>query len=105
MRMSPEILSSSEKGGPLGRVDEKETDTNRNPGASVVLIGEGEDSDESSLEESQSTKRAKISHMIEVESYPIDFMDCETTHEDLDMLRMEYNIPDDIELKIPHRRR
>lgn len=104
--MSPEILSSYEKGEPLGRVDEKETNTDRNPGASVVLIiGEGEDSDESSLEESQSTKRAKISHIIEAESYPIDFMDCETTHKDLDKLRMEYNILDDIELKIPHRRR
>ena len=68
--MSSEILSSSEEGGPLGRVDKKETDTDRNPGASVVLIiSEGEDSDESSLKESQSIKRAKISHMIEAESY------------------------------------
>lgn len=64
-RMSVEISFSSEKGGPLGRVDEKETDTDRNPGASVVsVIGKVEDSDESSSEESQSTKRAKISHRI-----------------------------------------
>lgn len=28
-------------------------------------------------------------------------MDCETTHEDLDKLRMEYGIPNDIKLKIP----
>ena len=42
-----------------------------------------------------------ISHRAGAESYPIDFTNCETTHEDLHRLMMEYNIPDDIELRIP----
>lgn len=70
-------------------------------GTSVVLfISEDESSDESSSEESKS-KRTKISHRTEAESYPIDFMDCETPYEDLHRLRMEYHILDDIVLRIP----
>lgn len=65
----------------------------------MPIIGDDESDDESSSEESQPTK-TKISHRTEAELYPIDLMDCEATQEDLDRLRMEYRISDDIELKI-----
>lgn len=101
-RMSPDISSSSEVDRSHERAGEEETNTDENPNASAVPIAGGdENSDESSLEESQPGKKTKISHRTEVESYPIDLMDCETTQEDLDILRMEYSIPNDIKLKIP----
>lgn len=99
--MSPNISSSSEVDRSHERAGEEETNTDENPDASAVPIaGEDENSDESSSEESQPVKKTKISHRTEVESYPIDLMDCETTHEDLDILRMKYGIPNDIKLKI-----
>lgn len=100
--MPPDISSSSEVDRSHERAGEEETNTDENPDASAVPIaGEDENSDESSSEESQPVKKTKISHRTEVESYPIDLMDCETTQEDLDRLRMEYSIPNDIKLKIP----
>lgn len=100
-RMSLEISSSSGEGRSSKKVDEIETDSNMDPGTSVVpFISENESSDESSSEESE-LKRTKISHRTKAESYPIDFMDCETTYEDLHRLMMEYSILDDIVLRIP----
>lgn len=100
-KMSLEIYFSSGKDRSHERISKGEMNIDENPSVSIALIAdEDENSDESSSEESQPEKKAKISHKTEAESYPIDLMDCKTTHENLDRHRMKYNIPDDIKLKI-----
>lgn len=66
-----------------------------------LSAGEDEASEGSSSEESWPAKKAKTSCRVEAESYPIDFMNCETTQEELESLRAVYGIPDDVELRIP----
>lgn len=66
-------------------------------------INEGNDSEEESPKETRPAKKLKISNRVEVESYAINFIKCETTQKDLDRLRKTYNITSDIDLKIPNK--
>lgn len=100
-RMSPEISSSFGEDRSHESAGEGETNTDENLNSfTKSIVGEDKSSNESSRELSQLLKKTKISHKTEAESYPINLMDCETTYEDLNRLRMEYGILDDIELKI-----
>ncbi|XP_024035769.1 uncharacterized protein LOC112096698 [Citrus clementina] len=60
-------------------------------------VGDGE---ESSFEPSRPPKKRNLSHRMEADTYPIDYIACATTHTDLLKLRTLYNIPKEILLVI-----
>ncbi|KAL9450689.1 hypothetical protein AB3S75_012424 [Citrus x aurantiifolia] len=89
-RMSPEATTSnSDDNGSSGSEDTLSEDSGRNSG------------EVSSPEVSRPKKKRKIGGRALSEHYAIDLITCMTTVEDLVELRAEYDIPDDIPLKIP----
>lgn len=97
--MSPEVSSPPREDKLNKGNDEGESSSNKTPNVGEVeSFGEVRSSEESSPEETRSTKKAKISHRNEAESCLIDLICCDTTQEDLNRLMKTYNIPDDIDL-------
>ena len=59
---------------------------------------------ESSPEEIRPEKKIKLSNRALVKNYPIDFMANNTTIDELNRLRKVYNIPNDVDLKVPSKK-
>ena len=61
-------------------------------------VGDGEGSSSGS---SGPPRRRNLGHMVEADSYPIDYIACATTQTDLFKLRNLYNIPEEVLLVVP----
>ena len=86
----------------MGNRGGQASSSGENHGSERVRVPEEEgDDEESSSEPSQPSKKRNLSHRMEGDSYPIDYLKCATTHTDLLKLRSLYNIPEDVLLAIP----
>lgn len=100
--MSSEVCSSFREDRSHEGVSEEESSSEESASVNVApSASKDESKEENSPKESRPTKKAKASYRAKAESYPIDFIDCETTQEDLDSLRVLYSILDDIDLRLP----
>ncbi|XP_052288755.1 uncharacterized protein LOC127899416 [Citrus sinensis] len=92
---SPELELVGNRGGPASGSGE-----NHSSGGVGIPEGVG-DGEGSSSGPSRAAQKRNLGHMVEADSYPIDFMACATTPTDLFKLRNLYNIPDEVRLVVP----
>ncbi|XP_024046699.1 uncharacterized protein LOC112101037 [Citrus clementina] len=94
-RMSPQTTSSTSNSGDEGSSGSKDT----------LSEDQGEDAGEmSSPEMSRPDRKNRIGSRALSEHYPIDFITCTTTVDELDNLRARYDILDDIPLRIQRKK-
>ncbi|XP_024043665.1 uncharacterized protein LOC112100089 [Citrus clementina] len=91
---SPKLELVGNRGGPGSSSGE-----NRSFGG-VGIPERGGDGEGNSSRPSGPPQRRNLSHRIEADSYPIDYIACATTQTDLFKLRNLYNIPEEIPLVI-----
>ena len=100
----PEAILPPSDCEPSGNRGGQASGSGENHGSEGDKIPEEKDSDEeSSSESSRPSKKRNLDHMMEVDSYPIDYLNCATTYTDLLKLRSLYNIPEDVILTIPEK--
>lgn len=100
--MSVVVFSFSIENKSNRESDERESSSDKT--LSISRAGNTDDKgcgEEQHFEETKLAKKVKISYKANVKSYPIDEMKCSTTKNGLDRLREVYNIPDDVDLRIP----
>lgn len=87
---------------PNGGNDEQTSGSSESRSSSgAESLEEENDNEESSPELSWLAKKRNLGHRVEAGSYPINFLRCSTTRNDLFKLRNLYCVLDDIHLVIP----
>ena len=92
---SPVLEPVGNRGGPASGSSENHSSEGVGVPEEVV------EGDESSTEPSRPSRRRNLSHRMEADAYPSDYITCATTHTDLLKLRNLYNIPEEVLLVIP----